>query len=77
MSENQSSLNERNIFLLDYFCANTGGIMKLCYQEIEVLYRSLPHSAQWILALLSAAVLYISGGVIGSSLGKAIYFLTN
>lgn len=51
--------------------------MKFSYEELTLFYRSLPLSVQCVLILLTAAVLYFSGGVIGSSIGKTIYFLTN
>ena len=51
--------------------------MKACHQQLEVFYRSLSRSAQWFFNVLAVAALFISGGLIGSSIGKAIYFLTN
>jgi len=51
--------------------------MNLHYQELEAFGRSLPLFIQWPLVILGIAVLYLAGSVIGASVGKALYFLTN
>lgn len=51
--------------------------MKYDYQKFEIFFSSLPQSMQWFLIAMGAAIVFISGGVIGGPIGKALYFLTH
>ncbi|MFC5477584.1 hypothetical protein [Massilia suwonensis] len=64
-------------YFLDCLDAYVGGKMKFSCQELEAFYNTLPIPAQLFLIAMGAAILFMSGGVIGSSIGKALYFLIN